>query len=1202
MYNIRIKQLPKNGDQRNYSLVDRNDLYIKVNPINQDSNVKNTISAVPREEANIEAEGGETVIGDINNDGFLEHSKIVGKRHSKGGVPLNVAPGSFIFSDTKKLKIKDPEVLSIFGVTKFDKGGVTPAKIAQKYPMNNYMNILKDEATDPITKRTASQMLKNNLEKLGMLALVQESMKGFPDGVPAIAQSVMAGLQGQQGPGQEQGEGVEHEVMEGREAAGEEGQMRYGGMAMYQKAGTVKPKKNQITEAGNPVEGFKFYNGITPVTVAKVDLEFGQDNPNAPYIKLSDGERITKEAFQQLITKGFYNNQHGGIGDSYTINQNIQKRTILDSDGKPVIGFDLYSGDKINFKGNDYTVVNPNADYSRGYYSTMKPLRDTFDNTQGIIQVRNNKTNQYEYIEGEDLGDAYKFDKTQVPIFPNQDFRNTYPKTATIRLTNPGYEVVHPEYKNQLDKNSEYTPPKNKSNNPYNDQNSTAEALDTTTVETDRSQKVVIKEDNSKPAAKTVITPTTKPQVSTGSNKTAPKKVSGKMQTFPKFIIPSGKFKGQEGSAVKMGDTIRIFYPDGTHEAFLNNKPLPGYRRGGDLPKHQGDTGSSTVGDASGSSMMDDGSSNGFFGGIGDFFSDLFSGDDKSKSDSATSSLDQEAIAAVANPSATSASTTVNIPPAATNTTVANPELPTELASLFPPEATPTSASQPFMGTAGQGLQNGSVATVSTGDPNKQVIANNAQDFEIKPRSINKLPFTPKDKSTYLPWRPENYDKQWKPMAQQAMLNPEGAKAIDEYLTGLIKTNTFGPNIAAALEGLTGQARYDKILELATDGDPGLFHNAFLEAMTAKKKDEEIPGPKPEKKRAWSCRQDPATGVKEIYEFEYEGEMPSGSYNTREEAEAGCNGKQEIVEEKPKRRRPWWLQDAVNFAGTLTDNVGYYPPALTQVDLETPRYALLDPDRRIAAMQEQAAAEREAAYNTTAGNVAGASQVAPSNQRLGQSANIIGGVENENSNIFNRFSGNIAEINNREKMLNANSIQNYIGQSATARQQYDNARRALKWRQLQAFNNGVTNFQRTNQLESMFPQYAFDRISGDIGFTEGRQAYDEYGNRLYDPYINPMGSTGRSSSSGSGYLTGAELAALKKEYIDAGFTDKEAIELINQQTGRASSNSRSPQNTVANAVMTGSTMPQNVKYGGYKKQYGGTVIDFGALPLYFFED
>ena len=55
------------------------------------------------------------------------------------------------------------------------------------------------------------------------------------------------------------------------------------------------------------------------------------------------------------------------------------------------------------------------------------------------------------------------------------------------------------------------------------------------------------------------------------------KKVPGKMTTFPDFIIPSGKFKGQKGSAVKMGDTIRIFYPDGTHEAFVNGKLLPGY-------------------------------------------------------------------------------------------------------------------------------------------------------------------------------------------------------------------------------------------------------------------------------------------------------------------------------------------------------------------------------------------------------------------------------------------------------------------------------------------------------------------------------------------------------------------------------------------------------------------------------------------------
>ena len=67
------------------------------------------------------------------------------------------------------------------------------------------------------------------------------------------------------------------------------------------------------------------------------------------------------------------------------------------------------------------------------------------------------------------------------------------------------------------------------------------------------------------------------PKLLTGSNNKPIKRVPGKMQVFPDFIIPSGKFKGQKGSAVKMGDTIRIFYPDGTYQAFLNGKVIPGY-------------------------------------------------------------------------------------------------------------------------------------------------------------------------------------------------------------------------------------------------------------------------------------------------------------------------------------------------------------------------------------------------------------------------------------------------------------------------------------------------------------------------------------------------------------------------------------------------------------------------------------------------
>ena len=73
------------------------------------------ITAVPREEANLEAEGGETVYGDINGDGMPEHKTIKGPRHSSGGVPLNLPDDTFIYSDFRGMNIKEPEFLQMFG-------------------------------------------------------------------------------------------------------------------------------------------------------------------------------------------------------------------------------------------------------------------------------------------------------------------------------------------------------------------------------------------------------------------------------------------------------------------------------------------------------------------------------------------------------------------------------------------------------------------------------------------------------------------------------------------------------------------------------------------------------------------------------------------------------------------------------------------------------------------------------------------------------------------------------------------------------------------------------------------------------------------------------------------------------------------------------------------------------------------------------
>ena len=202
-HRVRIKKLPKarTGYQVQGSLANDvpafggNDYnaYIGKPNLRQSKYIK----AVPRDEANLEAEGGETVYGDINGDGFPEHKIIKGPRHSEGGVPLSLPDDTFIFSDTKSMKINDPNVLQMFGkAPKKGKGqqGFTPADLAKQYDIDKYRKILQDPDSDNITKKTAELMIRNFNIKLGALALAQEAKKGFPQGIPVVAQPYMEAM------------------------------------------------------------------------------------------------------------------------------------------------------------------------------------------------------------------------------------------------------------------------------------------------------------------------------------------------------------------------------------------------------------------------------------------------------------------------------------------------------------------------------------------------------------------------------------------------------------------------------------------------------------------------------------------------------------------------------------------------------------------------------------------------------------------------------------------------------------------------------------------------------------------------------------------------------------------------------------------------------------------------------------------------
>jgi hypothetical protein len=152
---------------------------------------RQTMGAVPRDEANLEAEGGETLVGDLDGSTMPSFFGIKGPRHSAGGVPMSLPDDTFIFSDTKAMKINDPKILKMFGKSVKKGGGYTPAELSKVYDVNKYRKILQDPESNKMEIKTAEMMIKNYVMKLGALAIAQESKKSFPQGIPVIAKPYM---------------------------------------------------------------------------------------------------------------------------------------------------------------------------------------------------------------------------------------------------------------------------------------------------------------------------------------------------------------------------------------------------------------------------------------------------------------------------------------------------------------------------------------------------------------------------------------------------------------------------------------------------------------------------------------------------------------------------------------------------------------------------------------------------------------------------------------------------------------------------------------------------------------------------------------------------------------------------------------------------------------------------------------------------
>lgn len=181
-----IKRIPKAGNGGNMlqnTIPFPNLLFSIGNPANINTNqtgtnsdsITSTVGPVDRKYATIEAEKGE-VITKPDLSGIY---KIAGKTHADGGTPLPAQPGSFVFSNNKKLAFNKQEMKAF----EFKNGGTidTPAKVIQReVPTKEYnflMSIIKDPKKDNIAKDTAGLMLQKYQQKIANVAVLQEAKK-----------------------------------------------------------------------------------------------------------------------------------------------------------------------------------------------------------------------------------------------------------------------------------------------------------------------------------------------------------------------------------------------------------------------------------------------------------------------------------------------------------------------------------------------------------------------------------------------------------------------------------------------------------------------------------------------------------------------------------------------------------------------------------------------------------------------------------------------------------------------------------------------------------------------------------------------------------------------------------------------------------------------------------------------------------------
>jgi hypothetical protein len=177
-------------------------------------------------EPNVEVEGKEHI--QLPN-GFSQ--EIQGKKHSEGGIPINLPQGTKIFSEKLKVPVSflkeaialDPENQMLKSLKLPKTGKISYADLAKKFETKKYVDLLNSKDADAIQMTTAQLMIQQNNAKLEELFGLQEQNKISGVHGPQVQQNAQQEQQEQEAQqAQMQGEQMQGEEME-------QPMMKYGG-------------------------------------------------------------------------------------------------------------------------------------------------------------------------------------------------------------------------------------------------------------------------------------------------------------------------------------------------------------------------------------------------------------------------------------------------------------------------------------------------------------------------------------------------------------------------------------------------------------------------------------------------------------------------------------------------------------------------------------------------------------------------------------------------------------------------------------------------------------------------------------------------------------------------------------------------------------------------------------------------------------